>query len=72
MSNSERLKNEINDLDAQGYLRNIKILSDNFKVFVSSGDDNALAIFNVDSNLTQNVLDTIHEQECFHIVLINQ
>jgi len=48
------VKDDINGVDGLGNPRAIKVSSDNSKVFVSSGDDNALAIFNLDSdfNLT--------------------
>ncbi len=44
------LKDDVNGVDGLGNPRSVKILSDNSKVFVSSGDDNAFAVFNVDSN----------------------
>jgi 6-phosphogluconolactonase (cycloisomerase 2 family) len=44
------LKDDINDVDGLGNPRSIKVLSDNSKVFVSSGDDNAFAVFNLDNN----------------------
>ncbi|NVK26015.1 MAG: beta-propeller fold lactonase family protein [Gammaproteobacteria bacterium] len=44
------LKDDVNDVDGLGNPRSVKVLSDNSKVFVSSGDDNAFAIFNLDDN----------------------
>ncbi|WP_405632348.1 beta-propeller fold lactonase family protein [Pseudoalteromonas sp. Ld20] len=44
------LKDDVNDVDGLGNPRSVKVLSDNSKVFVSSGDDNALAVFNLDEN----------------------
>ncbi|WP_404340185.1 beta-propeller fold lactonase family protein [Pseudoalteromonas mariniglutinosa] len=44
------LKDDVNGVDGLGNPRSVKVLSDNSKVFVSSGDDNALAIFNLDKN----------------------
>lgn len=44
------LKDDINGIDGVGNPRSISVLSDNSKVFVSSGDDNALAVFNLDDN----------------------
>jgi DNA-binding beta-propeller fold protein YncE len=48
------LRDDVNGVDGLGNPRSVKVLSDNSKVFVSSGDDNALAIFNLDNdfNLT--------------------
>lgn len=48
------LKDDINGVDGLGNPRSVKILPDNSKVFVSSGDDNAFAVFNLDNdfNLT--------------------
>lgn len=44
------LKDDVNSIDGVGNPRSIKALSDNSKVFVSSGDDNAFAVFNLDDN----------------------
>jgi len=44
------LKDDVNSIDGIGNPRSIKVLSDNSKVFVSSGDDNAFAVFNLDDN----------------------
>lgn len=44
------LKDDVNDFDGLGNPRSVKVISDNSKVFVSSGDDNALAVFNLDEN----------------------
>ena len=44
------LKDDVNGIDGVGNPRSIKVLSDNSKVFVSSGDDNAFAVFNLDDN----------------------
>jgi len=44
------LKDDINGVDGLGNPRALKVSSDNAKVFVSSGDDNALAIFNLDTD----------------------
>ena len=44
------LKDDVNDVDGLGNPRSIKVLSDNSKVLVSSGDDNAFAVFNLDNN----------------------
>jgi len=48
------LKDDVNGIDGVGNPRSIKALSDNSKVFVSSGDDNAFAVFHLDDdfNLT--------------------
>lgn len=48
------LKDDINGVDGLGNPRNVKVSLDNSKVFISSGDDNAFAVFNLDSdfNLT--------------------
>lgn len=44
------LKDDVNDVDGLGNPRSISVLSDNSKVFVASGDDNAFAVFNSDNN----------------------
>jgi DNA-binding beta-propeller fold protein YncE len=44
------LKDDVNGIDGLGNPRSIIVLSDNSKVFVSSGDDNAFAVFNLDNN----------------------
>jgi WD40 repeat protein len=44
------LQDDDNGVDGLGNPRSVKVLLDNSKVFVSSGDDNAFAIFNVDNN----------------------
>ncbi|MBB1301499.1 beta-propeller fold lactonase family protein [Pseudoalteromonas sp. SR44-8] len=44
------LKDDVNDVDGLGNPRSVKVLSDNSKVFVSSGDDNAFAVFNLDKD----------------------
>jgi len=44
------LKDDVNDVDGLGNPRNVKVLLDNSKVFVSSGDDNAFAVFNLDKD----------------------
>jgi len=44
------LKDNVNGADGLGNPRSIKVSSDNSKVFVSSGDDNAFAVFNLDNN----------------------
>jgi len=44
------LKDDVNGIDGLGNPRSIKALSDNSKIFVSSGDDNAFAVFNLDNN----------------------
>lgn len=44
------LKNDVNGVDGLGNPRSVKVLADNSKVFVSSGDDNALAVFNLDND----------------------
>lgn len=44
------LKDGVNGVDGLGNPRSVKVLLDNSKVFVTSGDDNAFAIFNVDNN----------------------
>lgn len=44
------LKDDYDGVDGLGNPRSVKILLDNSKVFVSSGDDNAFAIFNIDNN----------------------
>jgi len=48
------LKNDHNGVEGLGNPRNIIVLTDNSKAFVSSGDDNAFAVFKVDNdfNLT--------------------
>lgn len=48
------LNDNINGIDGLANPRDIKIKADNTRVFISSGDDNALAIFNADKyfNLT--------------------
>jgi DNA-binding beta-propeller fold protein YncE len=44
------LKDDDKGVDGLGNPRRVQVILDNSKVFVSSGDDNALAIFNVDHN----------------------
>jgi len=44
------LRDDVNGIDGLGNPRGIKALSDNSKVLVSSGDDNAFAVFNVDND----------------------
>jgi len=44
------LKDDVNSNDGLGNPRSVKVLSDNSKVFISSGDDNAFAVFNLDDN----------------------
>jgi len=44
------LKDDVNNVDGLGNPRSVKVLSDNSKVFVASGDDNAFAVFNLDNN----------------------
>lgn len=44
------LKDDIDGVDGLGNPRNVKVLTDNSRVFVSSGDDNAFAIFNLDND----------------------
>ena len=44
------LKDDVNEVDGLGNPRNVKVLSDNSKAFVSSGDDNAFAVFSLDTN----------------------
>ncbi|KFZ36454.1 hypothetical protein HR45_16700 [Shewanella mangrovi] len=42
------LQDDVNGVDGLGNPRNVKVLADNSTVFVSSGDDNAFAVFSAD------------------------
>lgn len=44
------LKDDVNGIDGLGNPRSIKALSNDSKVFISSGDDNAFAVFNLADN----------------------
>lgn len=44
------LKDDSNNIDGLGNPRRIEVSSDNQKVYITSGDDNAFAVFNADNN----------------------
>lgn len=44
------LQDDMNGVDGLGNPRSVKVLPDNSKMLVSSGDDNAFAVFNADAN----------------------
>ncbi len=46
------LIDDVDGNDGLGNPRNLAVLSDNSKVFIASGDDNAFAVFNADENFT--------------------